>query len=90
MQARAIGIQKKRLILRLWEKGDIAYHENMSELRVIRQEEQTITLQKGGDIIRLPRSELYKMKSFSKYCFENETEIYINNILFKLDTRKKF
>lgn len=72
------------------EKGDIAYHENMGELRVIQQEEQTVTFQKGGDIIRLPRSELYKMKSFLKYYFENETEIYINNILFKLDTRKKF
>lgn len=73
------------------KKGDIAYHKNMGEMRVVKQEGQIVTLQKGNDerIIRIPRSELYKMKSFSKYYFDNEVEIYINNIFFKLDTRKK-
>lgn len=74
------------------KKGDMAYHELLGELRVVDQEGQVVTFKKGGDkaIFRIPRSELYKLKSISKYYFNNNIKIYINNIFFKLDTRKKF
>ena len=73
------------------KSGDMAYYESLGELRVVDQEGQVVTLEKGGDknTILIPRSKLYKLKSISKYYFNNNTKIYINNIFFKLDTRKK-
>ena len=73
------------------KKGDMAYHESYGELKVVGQEGQIVTLKDGDKtIFRIPRSELYKLKSISKYYFNNNTKIYINNIFFKLDIRKKF
>ena len=73
------------------KKGDMAYHESLGELKVVKQEGEIVTLKDGDKtIFRIPRSELYKLKSISKYYFNNNTKIYINNIFFKLDIRKKF